>query len=107
MSKSEDFKQGYFYTMPLKAEVSKVHCNACGKLVATTQSFAFSVRSDSPEALNSLGPFAPGVYSFCWECLLYALSAQPYTPEVTPVEQTPYETPDKTPESTESGDNTI
>ncbi len=54
-------------------------CSACGKQVTQTLTFDLSIlMSQVPrEVQASLGPYEPGEYHFCYECVLKKLGAKP------------------------------
>ncbi len=54
-------------------------CVACGKMVLYSLTFDLSILSSQVpgEVKQSLGPYSPGEYSFCYECVLKRMGAKP------------------------------
>ena len=59
-------------------------CSACGKLVSSSLNFSLGQCAGLLEQVGiaeSLGQYEPGVYVFCYECVLKRLGVKPKPPE--------------------------
>ncbi len=57
-----------------------LECSACGKPVSSALTFSLGCLEGFLNQVGiekSLGPYEPGEYSFCYECVLKKLGAKP------------------------------